>query len=63
VNGEWSKSASSAVFPDPMNGKDFMTVPNTSLNEISPFVQSLNTCPKSGLHNPFKNPERYLLYG
>ncbi|KAG2284407.1 hypothetical protein Bca52824_055627 [Brassica carinata] len=28
-----------------------------------PFVESLSQCPKHGLHNPFKSPERYLLYG
>ncbi|MFQ6624303.1 hypothetical protein Gotur_003369 [Gossypium turneri] len=28
-----------------------------------PFVESLSKCPKHGLHNPFKSPERYLLYG
>ncbi|KAK8560019.1 hypothetical protein V6N12_012827 [Hibiscus sabdariffa] len=27
------------------------------------FVESLSKCPKHGLHNPFKSPERYLLYG
>jgi len=26
-----------------------------------PFVQSLRACPKSGLHNPLKNPERYVM--
>ncbi len=30
---------------------------------MKPFIESLEKCPKSGLHNPFKNPERYLLYG
>nr|XP_011464382.1 PREDICTED: delta-1-pyrroline-5-carboxylate dehydrogenase 12A1, mitochondrial isoform X2 [Fragaria vesca subsp. vesca] len=30
---------------------------------IQPFVESLSNCPKHGLHNPFKSPERYLMYG
>ncbi|CAN6859462.1 unnamed protein product [Brassica oleracea] len=30
---------------------------------FEPFVESLSQCPKHGLHNPFKSPERYLLYG
>ncbi|WZZ37243.1 hypothetical protein YC2023_020644 [Brassica napus] len=30
---------------------------------LQPFVESLSQCPKHGLHNPFKSPERYLLYG
>ncbi|CDJ43534.1 aldehyde dehydrogenase, putative, partial [Eimeria tenella] len=33
------------------------------VEELSPFVQSLAKCPKHGLHNPLKNPSRYLLYG
>lgn len=36
---------------------------NTQVNEVAPFVASLARVPKSGLHNPFKAPERYLLYG
>ncbi|RDX64321.1 putative aldehyde dehydrogenase, partial [Mucuna pruriens] len=28
-----------------------------------PFVESLSSCPKHGVHNPFKAPERYLMYG
>lgn len=26
-------------------------------------MESLGRCPKTGLHNPFKNPERYRMYG
>ena len=40
-----------------------MQVPDTTLEEIAPFVETLRNCPKTGLHNPFKNKERYLLYG
>jgi len=40
-----------------------MQVADTSREEIKPFVESLKGVPKSGLHNPFKNNERYLLYG
>lgn len=28
---------------------------------MQPFVESLSKCPKHGLHNPFKSPERFLL--
>lgn len=28
---------------------------------IQPFVDSLSKCPKHGLHNPFKSPERFVL--
>eukprot|EP00958_Prasinococcus_capsulatus_P018042 scaffold2088_cov399-Prasinococcus_capsulatus_cf.AAC.10 len=38
-------------------------MPDTQVEEIEPFVKSLRGCPKSGLHNPFKNPHRYLMYG
>jgi 1-pyrroline-5-carboxylate dehydrogenase len=33
------------------------------LHEIQAFRDAMNSCPKSGLHNPLKNPERYNLYG
>jgi 1-pyrroline-5-carboxylate dehydrogenase len=38
-----------------------MKYPNTSMDDIEPFIESLKSCPKSGLHNPFKNKERYLM--
>tara|TARA_B110000285_G_C15090432_1_gene598752 strand:- start:1255 stop:1509 length:255 start_codon:yes stop_codon:yes gene_type:complete len=33
------------------------------MDEIQPFVDSLANTPKTGLHNPFKNKERYLMLG
>lgn len=36
---------------------------DTSSDELRPFIHSLKSCPKSGLHNPLKNPERYLRLG
>ena len=33
------------------------------ISEAAPFVSSLASVPKSGLHNPLKRPERYQLYG
>ena len=33
-------------------------VPDTQLYEIEPFVASMRATPKSGMHNPFKSPER-----
>jgi 1-pyrroline-5-carboxylate dehydrogenase len=42
-----------------MNGEPFIQLPDTQLGELDIFVQSLAACPKSGLHNPYKNPERY----
>lgn len=63
VKGSWTRSAAETTLPDPWNGEKFMTVQDTKANEIAPFIESLATCPKSGLHNVYKNPERYRLYG
>jgi 1-pyrroline-5-carboxylate dehydrogenase len=38
-------------------------MPRTSVAELDRFVASLKRVPKSGLHNPFKNPERYVQWG
>eukprot|EP00976_Prorocentrum_cordatum_P091797 1188664-Prorocentrum_minimum.AAC.6 len=43
---------------DPMNGAKFVKCPNTKLDELQPFKDSLAACPKTGLHNPFKNNQR-----
>lgn len=40
-----------------------LDVSEVSPNDTSEFISSLNSCLKSGLHNPFKNPERYIQYG
>ena len=63
VNGQWRSSEASETVIDPMNGEPFLVLPATSKQEATEFVSSLNTCPKSGLHNPIKNPERYLELG
>jgi 1-pyrroline-5-carboxylate dehydrogenase len=44
--------------PDPLNGEVFIKCPDTQLHEIEPFVHSLKSVPKSGLHNPLKQPDR-----
>jgi hypothetical protein len=52
------------LIPHPYNTDvpyPIFTVPNTT--NIQPFVESLRQCPKTGLHNPFKNVERYIQYG
>jgi hypothetical protein len=54
VNGEWVLPASSEVIVDPLNGSPFLRLPDTKESELQPFVDSLRTCPKSGLHNPIK---------
>jgi 1-pyrroline-5-carboxylate dehydrogenase len=35
----------------------------TQKDELKPFIDTMLATPKHGLHNPFKNVERYLLYG
>lgn len=63
VGGVWCGTDASHVLPDPLTGKEFMHVSDVQVKEIDCFVQSLNTCTKSGLHNPLKDPQRYLKYG
>ena len=63
ISGEWKASANTEVIVDPLNGDAFLNVSNTNVNELKPFQDSLNSCTKSGLHNPFKSPERYVKYG
>jgi len=46
---------------DPMNGQKFLQVPETQEHES--FIEGLKNCPKSGMHNPLKNPDRYLALG
>jgi hypothetical protein len=47
-----------------MNGEPFLRVPATNApEELAAFVASSKTCPKTGLHNPYKNVERYLMLG
>ncbi|CAO2818628.1 unnamed protein product [Amaranthus hypochondriacus] len=63
VQGKWVQSSSWNTILDPLNGEPFIKVAEVDISEIKPFVDSLSRCPKHGLHNPFKSPERYLLYG
>ena len=46
---------------DPMNGEPFLRVPDTQ--DMTPFIAGLESCPKSGLHNPLKNNDRYVHLG
>ena len=61
VGGKWVDSRKTKTIPDPWNGEAFITIPDTQLDEIQPFVDSLKAVPKSGLHNPLKNPERCVV--
>jgi 1-pyrroline-5-carboxylate dehydrogenase len=62
VGGEWSSGTEIRDdLVDPLNGGAFVNVPDTT--DIAPFVDGLHSCPKSGLHNPLKNTDRYVHLG
>ncbi|XP_004508769.1 delta-1-pyrroline-5-carboxylate dehydrogenase 12A1, mitochondrial [Cicer arietinum] len=63
VQGKWSGSSNWNTIVDPLNGEPFIKVAEVDEAGVQPFVESLTSCPKHGLHNPFKAPERYLMYG
>ena len=63
VNGVWLGTQDYEDLIDPMNGNVIGKVPLTMKDESKPFIDSLQSVPKYGLHNPLFNPERYLLYG
>lgn len=62
LRGEWLEGDRFRPdIPDPLNGGGFLQVPDTM--DLEGYVDSLRECPKSGLHNPFKNPQRYVKLG
>ena len=62
LNGEWTDPARfRGDIPDPLTGECFLKVSDTT--DFSDFIRNLDACPKSGMHNPFKNVERYLMLG
>ncbi|OQS02563.1 delta-1-pyrroline-5-carboxylate dehydrogenase 12A1, mitochondrial-like [Thraustotheca clavata] len=63
LNGEWVSTKKFEGIKDPLNGEVFLNVPLTQKDELKPFIDNMLATPKHGLHNPFKNVERYLLYG
>ena len=63
VKGEWTTTNTQKEIIDPLTGQVMLTQPDTTAEEIQPFIEDLQSCSKSGLHNPFKNKERYLMLG
>ena len=62
VGGRWVDVAEYRDdITDPMNGESFLQIPDT--REFGPFIEGLESCPKSGLHNPLKNNDRYVHLG
>ena len=65
VAGKWADASSRMTIPDPMDrdAQPIFTIPDTQVEELGPFFESLRKVPKSGVHNPLKNPDRYVKYG
>jgi 1-pyrroline-5-carboxylate dehydrogenase len=63
VEGEWKSTEMQKQICDPLTGEVMLTQPDTQLSETEDFIASLEKCPKSGLHNPIKNKDRYLMLG
>lgn len=63
VAGEWGDARSTMDIIDPLNGEVMLKVPDTSVDEIGPYVERMLKAPRTGLHNPLKNPERYNMLG
>ena len=61
--GVWSTAAKQHAIIDPLNGEAFCLVPDTQPSEVGPFVERMASCPRTGLHNPLKNVERYNMLG
>jgi len=62
VDGGWvAEQQIRQDIPDPLSAGRFMDVPDTK--DIAPFLQGLAGCPKTGLHNPLKNTDRYVHLG
>jgi len=62
VGGQWGSSNDSRKdIVDPLDGSNFLTVPDTK--DVGPYVDGLHSCPKSGLHNPLKQTDRYVHLG
>ena len=60
--GEWAGADKTRDdIPDPLTGESFLAVPETEA--FAPFVDGLKSCPKFGLHNPLRNPDRYVMLG
>lgn len=62
-NGEWYSSFTTETIVDPLNGEPFLRLPKADVKELPDYIKSLNSCSKTGLHNPFRNVDRYLMLG
>lgn len=63
MSGQWIPSQSYTNIVDPFLSSEFLKCPEAKGEELVPFIENTLKVPKSGLHNPFKRPERYTQYG
>jgi 1-pyrroline-5-carboxylate dehydrogenase len=65
VGGHWTttKSTMEIIHPLDKDKHPIFTICDTQQDEVGPFIDSLRKCTKSGMHNPLKNPDRYLKFG
>ena len=63
INGKWTNAAKTHGIVDPLNGDVFINVPDTSASEVQGIIDAMKNAPRTGLHNPLKNPERYNMLG
>lgn len=65
VNGQWTQTEQrmSIINPLDKSKQDIFSIPDTQVKELQPFIQSLRRVPKSGVHNPLKNNDRYIKFG
>ena len=62
IQGEWAREDRVRDdIVDPISGELFLQVPETT--DHAAYISSLAACPKSGLHNPHRNPQRYVHLG
>ena len=65
VNGQWVETEKHMNIPHPLDKHkfDIFSIPDTQVKELEPFINSLKAVPKSGVHNPLKNNDRYIKFG
>jgi 1-pyrroline-5-carboxylate dehydrogenase len=62
-HGQWMAPSNSIPVIHPLDRDAPPIFAYDASNDTAPFVHSLRQVSKSGLHNPLKNPERYVQYG
>ena len=43
--GVWTEAKAQKAIIDPLNGEEYLLVPDTSVDEIAPFVSRMKGCP------------------